>query len=135
MRIILFLIFSLAMYGTTFAQTDALAQQYYEKGEYKKAIVAFEKLYKKSPQKINYFIALISSYQQLEDFETSEKLLLEAIEEPKSNPILLVETGFNYELKEDSINAKKYYDKAVQFTKEKPSSSYIIGRAFEKKSL
>ncbi|QHI38022.1 hypothetical protein IMCC3317_34050 [Kordia antarctica] len=135
MRYILFLIISLAMYGTTFAQTDALAQQYYEKGEYKKAIVAFEKLYKNSPRKVNYFIAMIASYQQLEDFETPQKLLLEAIEVPKSNPILLVETGFNYELKKDSVNAKKYYEKAVAFTKEKASASYIIGRSFEKKSL
>jgi tetratricopeptide (TPR) repeat protein len=135
MRTILFLIFSLAMYGTTSAQSDALAQQYYEKGEYKKAIIAFEKLYKQSPRKVNYFIAMIASYQQLEDFETPEKLLLEAIDVPKSNPMLLVETGFNYDLKKDSINAKKYYEKAVQFTEAKVSASYIIGRSFEKKSL
>lgn len=135
MRYVLFLIFSLTMYGTTFGQSDALAKQYYEKGEYKKAIVAFEKLYKKSPRKVNYFIAMISSYQQLEDFETAQKLLLEAIEVPKSSPILLVETGFNYDLKRDSINANKYYEKAAQYTEAKASASYIIGRAFEKKSL
>ena len=135
MRYVLFLIFSLALCTQAFAQSDALAQQYYEKGEYKKAIVAYEKLYKKSPRKVNYFIAMIASYQQLEDFETPEKLLLEAIELPKSNPILLVETGFNYDLKKDSINAKKYYEKAVQFTEAKASASYIIGRSFEKKSL
>jgi tetratricopeptide (TPR) repeat protein len=135
MRYVLFLIFSLTLYGHTYAQSDALAQQYYEKGEYKKAIVAFEKLYKNSPRKVNYFVAMISSYQQLEDFETAEKLLLEAIEIPKSSPMLLVETGFNYDLKRDSINSKKYYDKAVQFTEANPPASYIIGRAFEKKSL
>ncbi|MBC8754487.1 hypothetical protein H2O64_07370 [Kordia sp. YSTF-M3] len=135
MRYVLFLIFSLAVYGFAYAQSDALAQQYYEKGEYKKAIVAFERLYKNSPRKVNYFIAMISSYQQLEDFETAEKLLLQAIEVPKSSPMLLVETGFNYDLKKDSINSKKYYDKAVQFTEANPSASYIIGRAFEKKSL
>ena len=56
MRILLFIIFSLAMCTQTLAQSDALAQQYYEKGEYKKAIVAFEKLYNKSPRKINFFI-------------------------------------------------------------------------------
>ncbi len=135
MRYVLFLIFSLAMCTQTFAQSDALAQQYYEKGEYKKAIVAFEKLYKNSPRKVNYFIAMISSYQQLEDFETAEKLLLASIEVPKSSPILLVETGFNYDLKLDTINAKKYYEKAVQFSETNAAASYIIGRAFEKKSL
>ncbi len=138
MRYILFIIFSLAMYSQTSAQSDALAQQYYEKGEYKKAIVAFEKLYKNAPRKINYFIGMINSYQQLEDFETAEKLLLEAIESPilkRLNPILFVETGFNYDLKRDSINANSYYEKAVAYTKQKVSSSYSIGRAFEKKSL
>jgi len=135
MRTILFFIISLAIYGHTYAQSDALAQQYYEKGEYKKAIVAFEKLYKESPRKINYFISMINSYQQLEDFETAEKLLLEAIKVRNANPILLVEVGFNYDLKLDTINAKKYYEKAVQFTEADTSATYIIGRAFEKKSL
>lgn len=135
MRYILCLLISLGMYSTTFAQSDALAKQYYEKGEYKKAIVAFEKLYKQSPRKVNYFIAMVNSYQQMEDFNTAEKILLEAIQKPKSNPILLVETGFNYDLKQDSLSAKKYYEAAVQFTESKISASYIVGRAFEKKSL
>lgn len=135
MRYILFIIFSLAMCAQTVAQNDALARQYYEKGEYKKAVIAFEKLYKQSPRKVNYFIAMVNSHQQMEDFETAEKLLLDAIQKPSSNPILLVETGFNYDLKRDSLNAKKYYDKALKFTENKISSSYAIGRAFEKKSL
>ncbi|WP_298419255.1 tetratricopeptide repeat protein [uncultured Kordia sp.] len=135
MRYILCLLISLGMYSTAFAQNDALARQYYEKGEYKKAIVAFEKLYKQSPRKINYFIAVVNSYQQMEDFDSAEKLLLEAIQKPKSNPILLVETGFNYDLKRDSLSAKKYYETAVQYTESKISASYIVGRSFEKKSL
>lgn len=138
MRIFLFIIFSLAMCTQTLAQNDALAQQYYEKGEYKKAVIAFEKLYKKSPRKINYFIGMINSHQQMEDFDTAEKLLLAEIETPKLkrlNPILLVEVGFNYDLKRDSINANKYYEKAVAYTEQKASASYGIGRAFEKKSL
>ena len=138
MRTLLFIIFSLAMCTQTLAQNDALAQQYYEKGEYKKAVIAFEKLYKKSPRKINYFIGMINSHQQMEDFDTAEKLLLEEIETPKLkrlNPILLVEVGFNYDLKRDSINANTYYEKAVVYTEQKASASYVIGRAFEKKSL
>jgi len=119
MRYILCLLITLGMYSTAFAQNDALAKQYYEKGEYKKAIVAFEKLYKQSPRKVNYFIAMVNSYQQMEDFESAEKLLLEAIQKPKSNPLLLVETGFNYDLKQDSLNAKKYYETAIQYTESK----------------
>ncbi|WP_420571635.1 tetratricopeptide repeat protein [Kordia sp.] len=135
MRYILFIIFSLAMSLQAVAQNDALARQYYEKGEYKKAIVAFEKLYKKSPRKINYFIGMINSHQQLEEFDAAEKLLLEAIKKPRFNPILLVETGFNYDLKQDTINANAYYEKAVEFTEQKVTASYTVGRSFEKKSL
>ncbi|MEM6685647.1 MAG: tetratricopeptide repeat protein [Bacteroidota bacterium] len=135
MRIFLFIIFSLAMCTQTIAQSDALARQYYEKGEYKKAIVAFEKLYKRTPRKINYFIGMINSYQQLEDFDAAEKLLLESLKAPRLNPILYVETGFNYDLKRDSINANIYYEKAVSYVQQKVSSSYSVGRAFEKKSL
>lgn len=135
MRYIFLIIFSLTMCTQTWSQSDALARQYYEKGEFKKAIVAFEKLYKRSPRKVNYFIGMINSYQQLEDFDAAEKFLLEEITKPKSNPILLVETGFNYDLKKDSINANIFYERAVQYTLQKVSSSYTVGRAFEKKSL
>jgi len=135
MRFLLVIIFSFAMSFQALAQSDALARQYYEKGEYKKAIVAFEKLYQRTPRKITYFIGMINSYQQLEDFDTAEKLLLASLEKPKLNPILYVETGFNYDLKRDTINANTYYKKAVAYTKQKVSSSYSVGRAFEKKSL
>ena len=47
----------------------------------------------------------------------------------------MVEAGFNFDLKRDSINANTYYEKAVAYTQQKVSSSYGIGRAFEKKSL
>ena len=135
MRFLLSVLCSLVMCSQMWAQNEALAQQYYEKGEYKKAVVAYEKLYKQSPRKVNYFIGMINSHQQLEDFETAEKLLLESLQQPKFNPILLVETGSNYDLKKDSINANSYYEKAVSYTQQKISSSYSIGRAFEKKSL
>ncbi|MEM6721876.1 MAG: tetratricopeptide repeat protein [Bacteroidota bacterium] len=135
MRFLLSILFTIAMCFQLSAQNEALARQYYEKGEYKKAVVAFEKLYKRSPRKINYFIGMINSYQQMEDFDTAEKLLLESLEAPKLNPILYVETGFNYELKRDSINANKYYEKAAVYTEQKISASYSVGRAFEKKSL
>jgi tetratricopeptide (TPR) repeat protein len=123
------------LYSQTWAQNEALAQQYYEKGEYKKAVVAYEKLYKRAPRKINYFIGLVNSHQQLEDFDTAETLLLTAIEQPRFNPILLVETGFNYDLKKDSITANTYYEKAVTYSEQKITASYSVGRAFEKKSL
>ncbi|PTX59240.1 tetratricopeptide repeat protein [Kordia periserrulae] len=135
MRFLISFLFCACLCSQTWAQSEALAQQYYEKGEYKKAMVAYEKLYKQSPRKINYFIGLVNSHQQLEDFDTAETLLLTAIEQPKFNPILLVETGFNYDLKKDSITANTYYEKAVTYSEQKITASYSVGRAFEKKSL
>ena len=135
MRFLISFLLCVCLYSQTWAQNEALAQQYYEKGEYKKAVVAYEKLYKRAPRKINYFIGLVNSHQQLEDFDTAETLLLTAIEQPRFNPILLVETGFNYDLKKDSITANTYYEKAVTYSEQKITASYSVGRAFEKKSL
>ena len=135
MRYILVVIFSLFLCAKSVGQNEALARQYYDKGEYKKAIIAYEQLYKRAPRKINFFIAMVNSHQQLEDFETAEALLLKQLEKPNFNPILLVETGFNYDLKRDTITAKKYYENAVAYTQGRVSSSYVIGSAFEKKSL
>lgn len=135
MRYTLFLLLFFTMLLSSHAQDDILAQQYFDDGEYQKALIAYDKLYKESPRRIDFFVKSIACHQQLENFKTAEGLLIKALEKPKYSPILLVETGFNYDLQQDSINAKKYYDLAVKKVEEKPSLGYPIAKTFEKKSL
>ena len=49
------------------AQNDLLANNYFEQGEYEKALSLFTKLYKKN-KNFKYFRAIITSNQQLENY-------------------------------------------------------------------
>ena len=50
------------------AQNDLLAKNYLEQGEYEKALLLYTKLYKKN-KNFNYFKAIITSNQQLENYK------------------------------------------------------------------
>ena len=42
-----------------------LAKDYFQKGEYEKALIEYENLYAKSSSNINYINQIISTHQQL----------------------------------------------------------------------
>ncbi|GGB78602.1 hypothetical protein GCM10007424_18440 [Flavobacterium suaedae] len=116
------------------AQSEQLADNYFEKGEFEKALVIYESLDEKSPGNISYAQQMVACYQQLEQYDKAEKILKEKIERTKQ-PMLTVELGYNYQLQNDTVQAKKYYTKALESIKEKPAYVYTIAKSFEKKVL
>ena len=67
MHKIVFILFFLSL-TTVNAQNDLLAKNYFEQGEYEKAITLYTKLYKKN-KNFNFFKAIVASHQQLEEFK------------------------------------------------------------------
>ena len=61
------------------AQEASLAFLYLRNGEYEKALIEYQKLYAQSPNNINYITQIVSSYQQLEQYDGAEKFLLNLI--------------------------------------------------------
>lgn len=133
MRIIALLIFLLC-FGVN-AQNDLLAKEYFNKGEFEKALVAFKKLYQKNKNNRNYLFQLVKTHQQLEQFKDAESLLLSKLETSRNNGAFIVELGYNYQLQKDTINSKLNYNKALSIIGKSPNSAYTIGRAFENYSL
>ena len=117
-----------------FAQSDQLAQHYFEKGDFEKAKISYEELSKKQPNNWNYTLKLIDCYQQLEQYTKAEELILDRLEKYKQANFL-VELGYNYQLQKDEAKAKKYYDEALSRIKKNPTDVYGIASSFEKKSL
>ena len=117
------------------AQNNLLAENYFEQGEYEKALTLYTQLYKKN-KNFNYFKAIVASHQQLEDYKEAEKLLKERLN-IKIIPQLYVELGYNYSLQENDSLATINYDKAILFVKESEKFNYgrSIGESFEKYSL
>ena len=117
------------------AQNNLLAENYFEQGEYEKALTLYTQLYKKN-KNFNYFKAIVASHQQLEDYKEAEKLLKGRLN-IKIIPQLYVELGYNYSLQENDSLATINYDKAILFVKESEKFNYgrNIGESFERYSL
>ena len=126
-------IFLLTSLGT-FAQNDQLAYNYFEKGEFEKAISIYQDLLKAQPNNSFYIQKIAASYQQLSQYDKAGALLLERYEKTKL-PFLLVEIGYNYQLQKDQGKADKYYNQAIAAVTENPNNAYTVANNFEQKVL
>ena len=130
----LFLYITLFFSLLCFAQNEQLAQYYYEKGDFEKALVSYEELLKNLPQNTQYFLRTIDCYQQLQKFDAAEKALQARLDKYKQGN-LLVELGYNFQLQKNDAKAKNYYDQALERIKKNPNEVYGIATFFEKKVL
>ena len=123
-------LFSLA----AFAQNEQLAYNYFEKGEFEKALSIYQDLEKGQPANPFFTQKVAACYQQLSQYDKAGKLLTEKYEQRKQ-PLLLVEIGYNYQLQKDQAKADKYYKQAIAAVAENPNNVHIIANAFEQKVL
>ena len=117
------------------AQDDFLAKQYFNDGDFEKAVVFYEKLVEKNPRRTDYSEGLIACYQQLERYTEAEEFLLEKIDQGNTYPILLIELGYNHALQNTPDKASEYYGKALTRIDEYPNQGYSIALRFQKYSL
>lgn len=129
-----FLFCSLLISFGALAQNEQLAQNYFEKGDFEKAKISYEELIKSQPGNTYYFQRLVETYQQLLQFDIAEKTIQDRIAKYPMGS-LLVELGYNYQLKKDASKAKKYYQEAIDKIKKNPNEVYGIASTFEKKVL
>lgn len=128
-------IFLLLTFATGFSQSDALAKNYFEQGEFEKALLVYEKLSKQNPHRLDYFMGFVKSNQQLENFSETERLLKEKLGDARNYPQLYVELGHNYSLQNKTELATESYNKAIEAIETNPNFGYNIGNTFEKYSL
>lgn len=120
---------------SVFSQSQELAQNYFEQGEYEKAKTIYKKLYQENPRNLQVVYGLISSLQELEEYEEVEQLLLKNEKQTSIYPNLWVELGYNYQLQQQPEKSQEYYQKAIDKVKEQPNYAYAIGSTFQKYSL
>ncbi|SHG71743.1 tetratricopeptide repeat protein [Flagellimonas flava] len=135
MRFFLFLSFCLAALSFSFGQEDFLAKQYFNDGDYEKAVVFYEKLVQKNPRRTDYSEGLVACYQQLERYSDAETFLLQKLEDTYAFPTFFIELGYNYTLQDQAEKATGYYQKAIQKIEENPNFGYSIGYRFQKYAL
>ena len=130
----IFVFLFLCCFGIVFAQNEQLAQNYFDKGDFEKAKLSYEELFKNQPYSGLYFQRIIECEQQLQHFDIAEKKIQDRMKVMQQTN-LLVELGYNYQLKKDDANAKKYYEESLNVIRKNPNEVYNIANAFERKSL
>lgn len=116
------------------AQNEQLANNYFDRGEFEKALVSYEELLKAQAGNSNYFQRVIECYQQLQQFDKAEKALQERLDKYRQSS-LLIELGFNYQLQKNQEKANKYYNQAIDKIKKNAPEAYGIAYTFERKAL
>ncbi|WP_242130863.1 tetratricopeptide repeat protein [Aestuariivivens marinum] len=128
MRVLYIICFLFTLGGV--AQNDAIAKDYYNNGDFEKALHEYKKLYAQSPSNINYINQIVSTHQQLEQYDEAETFLL-SIMERLNYPAFFVELGYNFQLKNDLDKANSYYNKALLSIEENPNHVFGIARTFQ----
>ncbi|GAB5401066.1 MAG: tetratricopeptide repeat protein [Aureisphaera sp.] len=134
MRIVLIALLFLFTH-ISFGQSQGLAKNYFEQGEYEKALSIFKKLVKQNPGNNSQFQYLVKTYQQLERYDEAQEVLLEKLSGRRQNPQYMVELGHNYTLQGKDSLASIQYEKAIRSIDENPIYAYVVGRTFGNYSL
>jgi len=119
----------------TFAQEDFLALQYFNDGEFDKAVVFYEKLSTSNPRRLDYLEGLVACYQQLERYEDAEGFLERKIKDNSEAPNFIIDLGYTYSLQNKNEKAEAQYNKAIKFLSKNPNYGSRIGAKFLKYSL
>ncbi len=117
-----------------FSQSEELADDYFKRGEFEKALIGYQQLFQKNPANNNYLFQLIKTQQQLKQYELVKQLLQEKIA-TNENPMLLVELGYNFQLQDSMLLAKRYYDQAFSKIEENPNYVFGVAHQLEDRSL
>ena len=116
------------------AQNEQLAQNYFDKGDFEKALISYQELVKLQPNNWVFLQKTVECYQQLQQFDKAEKTIQDQLDKYKQASSL-VEMGYNYQLQKDEEKANKYYEQAIDRIKKNPGEVYGVAPAFEKKVL
>lgn len=116
------------------AQNEQLALDYFENGEYNKAVTLYEELYPKQPSALN-FEKLLGCYQQLEQFDKAFDLIEKERRSKNSSPKLIVDEGYLYQLTKQQDKADEKYNEALESINNNPNYAAFYGSIFQNKNL
>lgn len=116
MRRLVFLCLSLFFLTplASYSQDARLAQQYYQNGEYEKASVLFERLYRANELQDFYFDRYVECLLSLEQYDDAEKAIKKELKKYPDRLSFYVSLGNLYERQLRTQEANEEYEKAVK---------------------
>lgn len=124
-------IFFMVVFTVGWAQNDVFAKQYFDQGQFEKARLTYERLYKQNRGRIDYFLKMVECYQQLENYTEAQRVLQERIKSQPSQAQLYVALGDNHQRQGQDEQAQENYRIALSKIDENPNYAYLIGNTFQ----
>lgn len=134
MRFTLYLLF-FGFGFVSFSQNETLAKNYFDRGDFERALPIYKSLAESNPNNNNIFLAYIATLQQLENFEESQKLLQSRLNATRNHPLFLIEMGRNHLIQNHNEQANTYFQQALQSIDENPRITHTVANSFERYSL
>lgn len=116
------------------AQSEQLAYNYFDRGEFDKAITLLEEIVVKQPGNPAFFQKMIECYQQLKQYDKAETAILYKMKISKT-PTLHVELGYNFQLQKNEAKATENYNLAIEQVVLQSNYAYSVASVFEQKTL
>ena len=117
-----------------FSQSDILAREYFKNGDFKKALAEYKKIYAGPSTSLTNINAIVETHQQLEQYAEAEAFLLEEMKNIQYSGFL-VDLGYNFQLQKDTVNARLYYNKALESIDLRASNVFSVAKGFQNHSL
>ncbi|MBL7983130.1 MAG: tetratricopeptide repeat protein [Flavobacteriales bacterium] len=108
---------------------EQLAAQYFQQGDYERAILYYEKLYKQQPTEY-YYEQLLKSQLGLNDLEAAQKLVKDRMRRNDDDPRYPIDMGSVLKLAGQSDKASKEFDKALKMMRPDQNSVRTVANAF-----
>ncbi|WP_257984536.1 tetratricopeptide repeat protein [Psychroflexus sp. MES1-P1E] len=117
------------------AQSEDLARNYLDQGDYEKAASIFGNLHKKNPGQQNWLLGYVETLQAMGKIEDAERVLRTYLTEIGEYPNIQIELGYLYQKQSDTLKAQEYYQRAIAQVQARPGFSYSVGNVFQKYGL
>lgn len=130
-HLLLFLFFGLCGGLAAQGTDEQLAAQYLGQGDYQRAALYYEKLYKEQPSTHNYE-QLFKCRVALKEYEEAAKLAKDRSRRQGNEPRFLVDMGAVAKLMGDPGKAEEYFNKAMKGLKPEVGSVRSLANAFQK---
>lgn len=133
MHRILLLFLALVTLSVAHAQPgtdEQLAAQYFQQGDYAKAILYYEKIHRKQPNTY-YYEQLLKSYVALNDLDGAEKLVKDQLRRSDNEARYYIDLGGVYKASGEADKANKEYDKALKQMGSDQNNIRTVANAFQ----
>lgn len=106
--------FAISFAASAQVQDQKLAEEYYKQGDFEKASVLYEKLFKEQPNSSYYFKYYYECLVNLQQYEELEKVLKKQLRKFPNKLQYHVDLGYLYARLEQDDKAKAEYDMALE---------------------